>query len=230
MKSITKKLSYLLATLLLGLFSISAMAQTPVQATQAEVNAMIASPGAQTLSSYLAASGYANGGVVANSAKAVEITETQPGTTNTIKTRTAVVIIVFRKTGADPIYQSLASEKREVVGASGSAPTLNFHAVGENTTTNYYVSGSTVKPVEKSAITSAIFDNGGGRGNLNDCWLDAISGTGENCSGCYNCLKSCLTGSGLFGNKLLCCLTKCAIKCGLCVISIFKIYSCYTSE
>jgi hypothetical protein len=230
MKSITKKLSCWLATLLLGLFSISAMAQTPVQATQAEVNAMIASPGAQTLSSYLTASGYTNGGVVANSAKAVEITGIQPGTTSTIKSRTAVVIVVFRKTGADPVYQSLASEKREVVGATGSTPTLSFHAVGENTTTNFYVSGSTVKEVAKSATTAAIFDNGGGKGNFNDCWLDAISGTGDNCSGCYNCLKSCLTGSGLFGNKLLCCLTKCAIKCGLCVLSIFKLYSCYTAE
>lgn len=226
MKSITKKLSCWLATLLLGLSALNTFAQTAVPATQAEINAMVSSPSAQTLTSYLTSNGYSNGGVVAGSAKSVETIADQPGSTSKRKTRTSVVIIVYKKAGAESIYQSLASERMEITGAS---PTFDYHAVGENTTTNFFVSGGTVRSAPKSPVVNSVFSNNTDDEKIDDCWLDAVLGTGENCTGCYNCLKGCLTGSGLFGNKLLCCLTKCAVKCALCVISIFKFYKCFTS-
>lgn len=241
MKSITKKLSCWLVLLLLSLFSIQAQAQIVGVPTTQEVNALVASQEAQFLSNYFAGQGYTDGGVMPGSAKTYETEIDRPagitasisgssviGAPIRIKIKIVIVIVIKKKAGAESIYQSLTSEKQAYADGSGT-PVVSSHAVGENTTTNFLVSGGTVRSVPKSSMTGSMFASGNGGSSFADCWAEALLSTGTNCTGCYNCLKDCLTGTGLFGNKLLCCLTKCTLKCVLCVTSIFKLYKCYTS-
>jgi hypothetical protein len=241
MKSITTKLRCWLATLLLGFFSMSAFAQTVGVPTQQEVNALLASQESQFLTNYFVGQGYTNGGVVPGSAKTYETEIDRPagitasisgssviGAPIKIKIKIVIVIIIIKKAGAESVYQSITSEKQSYADGSGT-PLVTNHAVGENTTTNFLVSGGTVRSVPKSSMTGSMFASGNGGSSFSECWAEALLGTATNCTGCYNCLKDCLTGTGLFGNKLLCCLTKCTLKCVLCVTSIFKLYKCYTS-
>ena len=231
-----KKLSCWLATLLLGLFSITAFGQTTGVPTSQELNALLSSQEAQFLSNYFTAQGYTDGGIMPGSAKTYETEIDRPAgaaaSVNAapvkIKIKIVIVIIIKKKVGEESIYQSLTSERQGYADGSG-AITVTNHAVAENTTTNFLVSGGTVRSVPKSSMTGSMFMSGNGGSSFAECWAEALLGTGANCSSCYTCLKDCLTGTGLFGNKLLCCLTKCTLKCVLCVTSIFKLYKCYTS-
>lgn len=229
MKSIKAKLCYFLSFLLLTFFSIgSTFAQTEGVPTDAEVAELTASPDARLLSNYFASQGYSNAGLDPASSHTyesiVDDATANRSSLNTsgsfkrpIKIRIIIIIIIHKKAGAESIAQSITAEKREAVDAPGNITTA-YDAIGENSTTDFKVVGGRVLPAAKS-LSSFLT-------RFTNCWNQYFTGTATDCTACYNCLKSCFSGSGWWASKLWCALWNCSGKCIKCVTSIYNFYKC----
>lgn len=219
MKSIKTKLRYCLTLLLLGLFSFSTSYAQDVP-TDAEVAKLTTSRDAKTLEEYFIAQGYTDGGIIQGSQGAATSTLVTPSSSSghvaviqDPTVRSIVVAKVFKNAAGKTVDLTYAAD----INSDG---TSRYEASGDNEANSFFVSGGTIQIVPRDAS-----GNRGFAAKFANCWRLYVGGIVSNCTSCYNCLNSALSGSAPTWLKIIRAL-RCVGPCFRCISGIVSFVYC----